>query len=396
MSGEHSEFSPSSLGDKLLCPARHKATLGKGGGSSPAADRGTECHEWAEKLFSDPDAPVPAFKEDWQEECTREMVQMAWDQLQSLPNFADVPCSVETKVNLGHLSHFGFPTEKVWGTADLMMYSQEEKTLVVLDYKSGKGIDVDVFENVQMMVYGLGGIGVYDEAEKVRLVIAQPRTHSQPKIWEITVPELLTWAEGVLVPGLRSMTGIEPQYIPGKKQCQWCAVKGKCPAQRRELLDMIERVPQPDNTLDNYALDALLKRTREIRQWADQVEAIAMERMTSGEKIPGFKIVRGRSNRAWINPDKAAKWLCRHLTKAKAYKHKLISPTQAETDLKEKLQKSTRLKTSLELLVFKPPGKYTYAPREDPREEVLFDAESLLASLDEKQATKVESIDDLL
>jgi len=88
------------------------------------------------------------------------------------------------------------------------------KTLVVLDYKHGEGVQVQAEGNEQLMYYGLGALGLYTEAglllpEEVELVIVQPRYRgSNPvKKWTISTAELIEW-------------GKTPSNLPRKKLCQ--------------------------------------------------------------------------------------------------------------------------------------------------------------------------------
>lgn len=364
------------MADKLLCLGKHLATKGMSNGSSPAADRGTECHEWAEELIFNQDAAVPDFVEDWQEQCTRDMVAHALEVYDELSVMGDVILKVEEQVNLGWVRPDGpdkFDLSQVYGTCDVTMFCPDTGELVILDYKTGKGIEVSPVDNVQMMIYAVGGMALFNKEhiiKKIRIVVSQPRINKERLEWHTTPNNLIMWVHETLTPALEAMSKPGAPKTPGKKQCQWCAIAGTCDVQRQEMLDMFDSVPEPAQEDDIQVLNDLLLRHNEFKQWLNQLEGRAQGLMEEGKELPDFKLVRGRGSRAWTDEEAAEKFLMgQKLKKEERYTYKLLTPPQAEKVLKNNL-KRTVTKNNFDRLVDKKEGQVTWALKSDKREEV--------------------------
>ncbi len=372
---EHALFSPSAMHRKLACPASHLATLGMSSPGGPEAEYGTQCHTWAEELFGNTKSQPPEFTQDWQEKCTRDMVKMAWDIQEEYQLQGQVEVYREERISLEWLSDKDVDMNQVWGTADLIMYCKAARTLIVLDYKTGIGVPVDP-DSAQLRIYGLGALGKvgYPNVSTVELVIAQPRLDPMPKRFKITSAALLTWGEETLKPAIKQMQLPGAPFKPGE-HCRWCPIEGKCKARAKMYIDIFDEHPQPkqeaaDGILDARGINDLLKRVKSFRKWCSDIESTAIDMMKAGQVLPDFKLVHGRSNRRWADEEAAEKFLMgQKLKMAERYNMKLISPTQAEKVIAEKL-KNTRTQKRFAELVEKPPGKITWAPANDKREAV--------------------------
>ena len=114
-------------------------------------------------------------------------------------------------------------------------------------------------------------------------------------------------------------------------------------------------------------INALMLRLPEFKQWIKQIEAVALETLERGDELPDFKLVRGKSNRRWVDADKVDTYLKGQGLKDKErYTRKLLSPAQAEKALKDKLNQS-RVRTNFDKLWEKPEGKLSWALKADPR-----------------------------
>lgn len=391
----HSKYSPSGMGDKLLCLGRHLATQGMDNGSSPAADRGTECHDWAEKLFiaciDGTDCPAPEFVEDWQEDTTKEMVAHAYEIYDNLCMFGEVDVHVEAKVDLGWFEiEDGTDLSEVFGTCDVLLYSAALKTLVVLDYKTGVGIEVHPHKNVQMMIYALGAIGmVQGDIEKVKIVVSQPRIYKEAQTWETTPEYLYEWANTVLAPGIKTMSEPGAPFTPGKKQCQWCPIKGKCKAQKTEMLQMFDfeaekEIATGGDTLNDQDIADLLKRLPDFKAWVGQIEGAAMDILKAGKPLSGYKLVRGKSKRKWVSEEAADKFLKgQKLTEKQRYTRSIIGIPAAEKLLADKLESTTITRNNFTKVVTKPEGKLSWATEDDDREAVVINPVADLTDLDD-------------
>lgn len=104
-----------------------------------------------------------------------------------------------------------------FGTADA---TNLDKTVIhVTDFKYGAGVRVAATANKQMMLYGLGA---YEAAtakgfkpERVTLSIFQPRAGG-PSSWELSVTDLLRWAEEEAKPKAMLAIAGAGEFKPGK------------------------------------------------------------------------------------------------------------------------------------------------------------------------------------
>ena len=117
---------------------------------------------------------------------------------------------------------------------------------------------------------------------------------------------------------------------------------------------------KPD-TLTDKELKVILDNAKLIKSWLDAVESHVFDKLNDGQDFDGYKLVEGRSTRAWLNEDTAAQVLLKSgLEPDTLYTKKLISPAQAEKVLKKD-------KTILSELISKSEGKPTLVQSCDKR-----------------------------
>jgi hypothetical protein len=102
----------------------------------------------------------------------------------------------------------------------------------------------------------------------------------------------------------------------------------------------------------------------EVAKWLDEVKEQALTDMLNGERIPGFKVVEGRSNRKFNAPEEKIVGMAEAagFDEALLYERKLLSLTAIE-----KLMGKKRFAEELGSIVEKPEGKPTIAPESDKR-----------------------------
>ena len=85
----------------------------------------------------------------------------------------DAVVLVEQRLDFSNYVKDGF------GTGDLVIVADD--VIQVIDFKYGKGVAVSAEHNPQMMLYGLGALGLFDaiyDIDTVRMTIYQPRLES--------------------------------------------------------------------------------------------------------------------------------------------------------------------------------------------------------------------------
>ena len=286
--------------------------------------------------------------------------------------------NVEVRVDLTDYVPDGF------GTCDCIIIGGD--TLHITDYKHGQGVVVDAEGNPQMMLYALGALKRYmpvfgDKIKNVSMAIVQPRITQEVKESRLPVDELLAWGENVVKPLAQKAFSGNGEFCAGA-HCKFCRGRAVCPA-RAKLNTAIEDFKDcvtPDKAKDPLDPSArkmlglppvltdaevgdLLTRGAGLVEWYENLKDYALQAILGGKTIPGYKVVEGKSIRAFRDPDTALQTLLDSgVEKALIYDYKPKTLAQ--------LEKVVGLKRFAELVgdqVVKPQGKPTLAGADDPR-----------------------------
>ena len=272
---------------------------------------------------------------------------------------------------------FSLYVEEGFGTADFIKI--KDNKIHVVDLKMGKGVKVNANNNTQGMLYALGVVWDSKLADNdlVHIAIVQPRLDHISE-WSITVNELLTWARDEVKPKAEQAWNGEPIFNPGESQCRFCKAKPTCKALAEHSLqtamDTFTDIPTEEDlkevhTLTHEEIGALLPRVNTLVNWAKSLEAHAFNELDKGEKIPGYKLVMGRSgNRKWTSEADIEEKLTRMgLQEEEIYSPaKILTPAQMCKVIKKKDLSVTQIETYWN----SPEGKPTIAVESDSRDEI--------------------------
>ena len=103
-----------------------------------------------------------------------------------------------------------------FGTSDVTMIS--DAALEVVDYKHGKGVPVDVYENKQLLTYALGALhefGMLYDPKIVRVTVFQPRIDNI-ETYELSTSDLIRWGNEVLKPAAELAWNGEGEFEAGE------------------------------------------------------------------------------------------------------------------------------------------------------------------------------------
>lgn len=257
------------------------------------------------------------------------------------------------------------------GTNDASIYVPG-KTLIVYDYKFGKGVPVEAIENKQMLYYAIGAAGnKLMDFESIELVIVQPRAeHPQGPVrrW-VTTPQYVNTFKQEL--GKRIKATRTSDHTETGKWCRFCSAKMICPATRTKVNEIAKadfQEPVKANALKTpdrltpLELKTLLDNADLIENYLNEVREYAFNLLNRGGTVEGYKLVKGgKAHRKWENEDLAASMLELEFGEDEIYKTSLKSPAQIE-----KLGGSA--KEVVEMYAIRPDSKLVLARDTDVRE----------------------------
>ena len=272
--------------------------------------------------------------------------------------------ALEVRVDYSHVAPEGF------GTADCVMIAGED--IHIVDYKNGSGVVVEAENNPQMMLYAVGALKVYavifgDSIRNVGLHIVQPNGGGIRE-WSLSKDELLRWAETTVAPAAALAYEGKGEFNPGP-WCDdhFCPARATCMARAKDMLDLetdamlspaVELIPDEE-------IGGILTRATALQKWVAALQDYAFNAAMSGRRIPGYKLVEGRTSRDWFDQDKAFEALTeRGVPEALLWERKPASVAGLEKSLGKKT-----FAENAEDLVIRKPGKPALVPESDKRPE---------------------------
>lgn len=196
-----------------------------------------------------------------------------------------------------------------FGSCDCCMIGGD--TLRIFDYKHGKGVRVDSENNPQMRLYALGALAKFrpvygDKIKRVITAIIQPRITEDISEETLTVEDLLAWGETVKPRAQAAFTGVGAEFHAGE-WCRFCAGKALCRARADgyTALEEFAAMSPDDDRLSEDDIADLLQRGKGLVAWYEDLQGYARDAILAGRPVPGWKVVEGRSRRAFTDTDKA-------------------------------------------------------------------------------------------
>lgn len=253
-----------------------------------------------------------------------------------------------------------------YGTGDVVIIA--DGVLEIIDLKYGKGVPVSAEGNPQIRLYGLGAWSGYNflyDIREVRMTIIQPRLDSV-STEVMAVEELLEWAETVVKPAAALAYAGNGEYKAGD-HCRWCKVKATCRARADANMAALAYEFRDPALLSLDEIGSILHIAEQLQAWAKDVQDYAFEQAKAGHRVPGWKLVEGRSNRQITDKDMAWKVFEEAALESDRY----LKPREL-LGIGE-LEKRVGKKELVELigdLIVKPPGKPVLVPETDRRPEL--------------------------
>ena len=343
--------------------------------SSKYADEGTLLHNVMAELIMSEEPPEYYIGTRYEDqiltfELVEEKILPALRALDVIDPEHKMEIEAETRVGFGDL------LPGVFGSTDLI--GRLGNRAVVLDWKFGDGVMVEVEENPQLMFYAAAAMRTpeaqwaFEGVTEIECVIVQP-----PEIrrW-VTTPERIAKFELELVQAVKQAEKPDAKLSVGD-HCRWCAAKPICP----KMTGAVDRAlkVQLDN-LDAPKISAYLKNADMLEEWIKDLRALALQMLESGAKLPEYKLVAKRAIRSWSDEEKAKVVLFAYgLTESEVMESSVVSPAKAEKALKKR-----KIGLPEDLVVAISSGN-TLASVDDPRPEVMLLGKQLSAALSKIQ-----------
>lgn len=290
----------------------------------------------------------------------------------------------EVNFNLGHI-HPSF-----FGTADAIIYKPAQHHLIVIDYKHGKGVAVEVENNPQLLYYGLGAATTKHNrgVETIEIVVVQPRCPhpgGPVRMWQADVVDLIEHSTTLVAAAQRTEADDAP-LIPGD-HCRFCPAAHFCPALKGRVFDICgaDVADSGDIHLSDptkFTPDMLAKVLGQadiIKGWLKRLDDYAHHEAEAGRPVPGFKLVAKRATRKWLNEATARTVLTTEYGLEASQimtEPELRSPAQVE-----KLVPKKERAGLAELVESKSSGT-VLAPESDPRPAVVSEAAGEFAAVE--------------
>ena len=343
--------------------------------SSKYADEGTLLHNVIADIVMSGNPPEHYLGAKYEDQTlTQELIDdkltPALAALDQIDPFHGMEIEAETSVNFGDL------LPGVFGSTDLI--GRIGNRAVVLDWKFGDGVMVDVEDNPQLLFYAAAAMRTpaaqwaFEGVTEIEMVIVQPPA---VKRW-VTTPARVAAFELELVQAVKASEKPDAKLAVGD-HCRWCAARPVCPKMTGAADRALEATIL---AIDATTIAAYLKNADMLEDWITDLRALALQLLESGVKLPDYKLVAKRAVRSWTDDDKAkAALLALGLTESEVVEVSVVSPAKAEKALKKRKQALPD-----DLVVAISSGN-TLASADDKRPEVMLLGKQLTAALSKLQ-----------
>ena len=381
----HSELGPSASERWIECPGSVLASRGVPDEDTKYNLEGSIAHELAEtanrydkpaRYYVGQTLRVRKVDSSWYEHVVDEemadAVQEFLDHVNGLPGF-DLN---EVRVRYDRWIPGGF------GTLDRARLDADTAIARIRDLKYGVGVKVSAKGNPQMRHYAIGLLHDFDwlyPMERFNLGVVQPRLdHYEEE--ELSRAELLDWFYNVAVPASKIAMQPGAPFKAGE-WCTFCRLRRTCVTRAASVFAVIPRQVEFSNldeaiadptppvqvaTLTPEQIARILDHRPAIKSFLKDIEDYAMREVQQRRPVGDYKLVAGRSSRAFSAP-------AGEVSDAIVAHTGVLAPTiWTAPELKsvaviEKLVGKKRFKLIEEKYVKRTPGRPTLAPGSDSR-----------------------------
>lgn len=303
----HAKYSPSKLERIIACPG--SVGLGEYHPSEPStsyAEEGTLLHSiMAECIEQWPNYDLDSI--NWESLEHRILVSQCLEQLkQLLEPMKQYQIYQDMRVYMRDID--------VNGTLDVGIHGfmpDNTEVIHVIDFKFGGGVEVSPTDNPQGMAYVDGFCHFLANScgrkPNKFFWIYQPRFNKFE--CEQIFPDELKYFRQRVEKAIRLAEGRNPPFHPGDKQCKWCPAGAVCKTRityvKQSAVDVLSAFADKNswgNSIESIeSLSKLLKTKAHINSAMSAIETHLFTQLSRGHKVPGYKLVPGRTSRSWAS-----------------------------------------------------------------------------------------------
>ena len=338
----HSLISPSGASRWTACAGSVRLTMNEENKTNAMAQRGTDIHQLGEMLLRG-ETIIEATSIIREGEGSEGMFYANRDMLEEAQQYFEYVNTLATE-----------PNAEIFAEAKVSIISEYDvsghidatvingTTLHIIDLKTGRG-QVSAEENLQLQLYALGSLDEHEmfyDFDKVVLHIVQDNAMiSNTHYWETTVEDLEDFREWVTE---KARLALQEDSVctPSESACQWCSHAGNCETLMGEVTEAFEKVEEDEKNGANIGdipiedISFLLMKRKMFDTVMKAYEARVEDELRAGNAVEGFKLIKGRKNKRWVNENEAYDKLKTWLPLDDIAPRKLLSPTQASKMLK--------------------------------------------------------------
>ncbi|MCF1458343.1 MAG: DUF2800 domain-containing protein [Shewanella sp.] len=350
----HAFFSPSKSDRWLKCPPSVKHELVYEKSLNKSAISGTHSHTLLEKCVKNNRATANDFiGQTLSDECgsfrvdqdRAQRVNVALTYVQKrLAESPSLRLECEIRLNLGESINMA---EQLWGTADLILYNNEE--CEVIDYKDGL-IPVSP-KGSQLKLYAIGAATLQQTmwgkcSNEITSTIIQPKARilspENDPIRHATFSsaDLFDWLRTDVLKAMRQALTSDQSFVYGQ-HCVYCEHMVNCPAFGHSVLGDLPETPftvtrdasltdEPGKILTKDQIANLIVNKPLIIRYLENVEMAAKNYLLQDGHIEGLALKPGKTMRKWPSNTEAIVDTLKKMNMPQSvfYKRTLLTPNQ--------------------------------------------------------------------
>lgn len=324
---KHSILSASAAHRWIECPYSVWEGIDIPDTANEFAEEGTKAHILCENILLEREYKIDDF-DDEMFECARAYVQYVEEHSVNGKRY------IEQRIDYSNITGVKYINGELdsFGTADCVIEKDDE--IIVIDFKYGKGVRVEVENNPQLMLYALGCLNQRPDIRKFTICIFQPRLDHISE-WSFTLDNASDFISRVK----SAAADVESQSFKHKagEHCRFCKIAGACSVRRAYFEENVLRdfEERESAIMRNAEIEQVLLYLDDMEAWVKSVRDEAFNRAMRGEDFKFFKLVKGREgNRKWVDES----WIKDRFGKD-AVKEVVLSPTEFEKVFPKKSNK---------------------------------------------------------